>query len=80
MDKPMVLMLLKKIAQESKPEGSYESSSMMSSNEGKYAACQEMMSALRSSNVGAFKTALESFISMCGHSEEEDSAGMDMDY
>lgn len=34
-------------------------------NEGKHAAAQEMMEAVRDSNVDAFTSALESFIRMC---------------
>lgn len=71
MDKPMVMLLLKKVMEESKPkEGSYEFSDTMSMNEGKRQAAQEMLSAIRSSNVGAFADALSNFISMCSGEEE----------
>lgn len=71
MDKPMVMLLLKKIMEESKPaEGGYEMSDTIGMNEGKRAAAKEMIEAIRSSNIGAFSDALSNFISMCSHKEE----------
>jgi len=73
MDKLNVMLLLKKIAQESKPsEGDYKFSDTMSMNEGKHAAAKEMIEAIRSSNVGAFTDALSNFISMCEDSGESE--------
>lgn len=67
MDKPMIMLLLKKAMSESKGESSYSEgpSDSLDNNEGKHAAAKEMIEAIRSSNVGAFKDALASFVSMC---------------
>lgn len=73
MDKPMVMLLLKKVMEDSKGESESEDSGFGDSigyNEGKKAAAKEMIEAIRSSNILAFATALENFISMCDHEED----------
>jgi hypothetical protein len=73
MDKPMVMLLLKKVMEDSKPDMEKSESGYGDSigyNEGKHAAAKEIIEAIRSSNIGAFTTALESFISMCEYEKE----------
>ena len=75
MDKPMVMMLLKKVMKDSMGESGSESEGSgygdsISYNEGKHAAAKEMIEAIRSSNPKAFANALQSFISMCDHEED----------
>lgn len=76
MDKPAVILLLKKIMGESESsssegEGDYKYSSSISSEEGKRQAAKEILDAVRSSNIGSLVTALTNFMSLCNNDKME---------
>lgn len=72
------MLVIKKAMEESKSEGPKKPEMVMDSldNEGKHAAAKEIIEAVRSNSHNQLVAALESFISMCKHSEEKE----EMDY
>ena len=74
MDKPAVLLLLKKVMQDSKgssEEGDYAYSESFSSEEGKRQAAKELLEAIKSSNLNSMVNALSNFMSLCNSDKTE---------